>query len=481
MYFKQGRKVFSFLGKNKFHWMLLTTIFLFISLPLFSQSQEKIINIRVDTEVVINENFYGFGAETLPWLCTKENKAVGVTEEDIKLNLERIRSMHLPFTRIFVPWETWNPSIDYKTFTWESDEMKSLYRMLDLYQGMGTEVIVVTVDWLKNPPWRNVKASAYAVTQLLKYLVKDRGYSCIRYWTLTNEPELTYEWEQSKKIPFKNYVNIHRLVKKKLKKKRLPIKIIASDEVACLRWFKKSVRLLYNTADVFSSHIYPYPYQIPSVSDFFMERRDIIKKTSLSPRYIPFFLGEFGFRGSQFGACVNSLIDDYEYGLYAADLCIKALKSGVDAASIWCLHQIRLIDEINPEGGQMMRIGLWAFKDEDWQPFPIFYLYQLFTRYIKSGSKVLKTEVIPAGILEAACTQYRNGYSLFILNNTDKEQSFLISPQDLSPEFKKYLYSPSELSLVNGNSLKLEIIKIKDCLKDKIPPKSVALYTNLKE
>lgn len=158
MYFKQGRKVFSFLGKNKFHWMLLTTIFLFISLPLFSQSQEKIINIRVDTEVVINENFYGFGAETLPWLCTKENKAVGVTEEDIKLNLERIRSMHLPFTRIFVPWETWNPSIDYKTFTWESDEMKSLYRMLDLYQGMGTEVIVVTVDWLKNPPLEKRKS-----------------------------------------------------------------------------------------------------------------------------------------------------------------------------------------------------------------------------------------------------------------------------------------------------------------------------------
>jgi len=105
-------------------------------------------------------------------------------------------------------------------------------------------------------------------------------------------------------------------------------------------------------------------------------------------------------------------------------LCIEALNSGVDAASLWCLHQIRLIDEINTEGGKMMRIGLWAYKDDNWRPFPIFYLYQLFVKYIKSGSKVLSVKVSHPNILKVSCVEYGGNYSLFIVNPTDKEQRF---------------------------------------------------------
>jgi len=48
------------------------------------------------------------------------------------------------------------------------------------------------------------------------------------------------------------------------------------------------------------------------------------------------------------------------------------LNNGVSAASIWCLHQIQFIDEIKDEGGKMMRVGLWGYKDKDWKPFPVF-------------------------------------------------------------------------------------------------------------
>jgi hypothetical protein len=453
-------------------------IFSFLSLQVFAKDSEKIVNIKVYPDVLTNEHFYGFGAETLPWLWTKENKEAGVDERDIRLNLKRIKDMRLPITRIFVPWETWNPSIDYKTYTWESDEMRSLYKILEFYQKMGTKVILVTVDWLKDSPWKNVEASAQAVLELLEYLIKNKGYSCIQFWTLTNEPELTYGW--LRKMPFENYVRIHQLVKKGLKERGLPIKIIASDEVESQEWFERSVQSLKEVADIFSSHVYFYPQQIHLISNFFRERLNIIKKISSVKKDVPFFLGEFGFRGSNFGARTNNLIDDYEYGLYVANLAIEVLNSGVDAASLWSLHQIRLIDEIDTEGGKIMRIGLWAFKDEDWRPFPIFYLYRLFTRYIRPGSSVLKTKITPSNILKAACVKYEDNYSLIVVNMTNEKQNFLISGMDLDVNSKGYLYSKFKFSSKRKISLRANIpIKTKDYLKDEIPPKSVVFYTNL--
>lgn len=460
--------------------ILLTIIFSsFVSLQIYAKDTEETVSIIVNPDIVINDYFYGFGAETLPWLWTKENKEAGVNEEDIKLNLSRIKEMRLAITRIFVPWETWNPSADYKTFTWESDEMQSLCKILDLYQETGTRVILVTVDWMKDSPWKDAKASVKAVLRLLEYLVRERGYSCIQFWTLTNEPELTYRWLS--KMPFENYIQIHRLVKEGLIERRLPVKIIVSDDVESRDWFEKSVQSLYEVGDVFSSHLYLYPQQMHFVDSFFKERINSIKKLSINKR-TPFFLCEFGFRGQDFGVRTNSLMEDYEYGLYVAGLCIEALNSGVDAASLWCLHRIRLIDEIIPEGGKMMHIGLWAYKDGDWRPYPVFYLYRLFTRYIRHNSKVLGVSVYNSYALKAASIGYKGHYSLFIVNPTDKEQHFFIKGINQRRNFRKYLYRKPEFPEGQDNTFVTEEqIWFDDYLEDTMPAMSVILYTDLQE
>ena len=471
----------------------LSTIFLLISIlvALFislealldfielGAAQSEEITIMINDEAIINNNFYGFGVETLPWLWTQENKEADINKEDIKLNLQRIIDMQLPITRIFVPWETWNPSADYKTFTWESDEMKSLYKMLDVYQKTGTKVILVTVDWLKDSPWNDAEASSQAVLGLLEYLIKEKGYNCIEFWTLTNEPELTYGW--LKKLSFENYVQIHRLVKKGIKENELSVNIIASDDVESEEWFKKSVQSIYGIADIFSSHAYFYPQEIHIIPDFFRERSDFIKTSSSTGKASPFFLCEFGFRGSDFDARTNSLIDDYEYGLHVANLCIEVLNSGVDAASLWCLHEICLIDEINPEGGKMMRIGLWGYKDKGWRLYPIFYLYRLFTRYIKPQSRVLTVTIAPSNALKAACVDYKDSRSLFIVNTSNKKQNFSIEGLDSEAGFKKYLYSnKSNFATIQEDSLEVHSeIRINGHFRDKILPMSVILYTNL--
>lgn len=453
--------------------LIISSAFIFLR----TEQLSRVVSIRVYPKSVINSNFYGFGAETLPWLWTRENMEAGVNEEDIKLNIERIKDMYLPITRIFVPWETWNPSLDYKTFTWENDKMTSLYKTLDLYQQTGTKVILVTVDWLKESPWKEMQASAQAVLGLLEHLVKDKGYSCIQFWTLTNEPELTYGW--LKKLPFDNYIQIHRLVKEGLRERKIPIKIIGSDEVKSKDWFEKSVKSLYGVADIFSSHEYFLPQQVDSIPDYFRERINIIRRSSSANNKVPFFLSEFGFCGTDFGAYTNSFMQDYEYGLHVANLCVDALNSGVDSASLWCLHQIRLIDETNPEGDGMMRIGLWAYKDNGWRPFPVFYLYRLFTRYIKPESKVLKVSISPKNILKSSCVERQDRYSLFVINSTGKEQAFTVTGIAPGIHFSKYIYAQYQLSHADNKPDKIvNKITLGNILKDKIPAKSVVLYTS---
>lgn len=452
------------------------TCLFFLFLQGSAKESDDITNIKIFPDVIINEHFYGFGAETLPWLWTEENKQAGVSESDIELNVARIRDMRLPITRIFVPWETWNPKVDYKTFTWQGDEMKSLCKTLDLYQGTGTSVILVTVDWLEVSPWKNIEKSSRAVLELLEYLIKERGYSCIQFWTLTNEPELTYGW--LKKLPFKNYIKIHKLVNRGLKRKGLPVKILASDEVESLDWFKKCVRYLYRTADVFSFHAYFYPKDTPLISDIFEERFNVLRRVRARGEGINLFLCEFGFRDSDFSATTNSLMEGYEYGLYTASLCTDVLNSGIDNACIWCLHQIRLIDEIADEGGKIMRIGLWGFKDKDWKPFPVFYVYRLFTKYIKGGSVVLKTEVSPQDSLKAACVEYKGKYSLIIVNTADIKHKFIV--KGIGSDLRSYLYRKADLSLGGDKLLKEgRSSKIRAKLKGEIPPRSVIFYTNI--
>ncbi|MBL7196705.1 MAG: hypothetical protein ISS47_01250 [Candidatus Omnitrophica bacterium] len=444
------------------------------SIETNSKHPEEII-IKIHAETIINDNFYGFGVETLPCLWTKENKKAGVGEEDIRLNLKRIKEMNFPITRIFVPWEIWNPSVDYKTFTWKSDGMESLCKTLDLCQEMNTKVILVTIDWLGDSPWKNVIKSARAVLSLLEYLIKAKGYSCIKFWTLTNEPELTYGW--LKKLSFEKYVQIHRLVKRGFKERGLPVKIIVSDEVESKEWFEKSVQSLYNVADIFSSHAYFFPQQVHLIPVFFKERLGIIKEASLTKKHtthIPaFFLCEFGFRGSDFGALTNSFMREYKYGLLTSELAIEVLNQGVDCASFWCLHEIYLLD------GRKMQIGLWGYKDEDWYPRPVFYAYALFTKYIKSEAKIIKTESSCPSAVKAACASWQDNFSLFVLNITSLPQNIQIFGFKPLGIVKRYIYSedmiPTYKQAIVESDKTIEII---GHFKDEIPPNSLVLYSN---
>ena len=104
------------------------------------------------TDKAANEGeFLGFGFQDDPFFFTAGNFTRGVNEEDAKLRERRIRQLNPSIVRSFLFWDAFNPSHDIKTFVYDTELMKSLYRQFDLYQALGTSLTIADTFWEWKP------------------------------------------------------------------------------------------------------------------------------------------------------------------------------------------------------------------------------------------------------------------------------------------------------------------------------------------
>lgn len=94
-------------------------------------------------------------------------------------------------------------------YDWDGEEMKALYNILDWAQKNGADVFLqqmcLDVEWLALPGIHplisapnNLDDFSSGIATLLEYLVQKKGYSCIKYFCMTNEPPggtWGYWWE----------------------------------------------------------------------------------------------------------------------------------------------------------------------------------------------------------------------------------------------------------------------------------------------
>ena len=150
------------------------------------------------TRQVMGPDFIGFGFEDDPFFYTSSNYDNGVNEADIALRERRIRELKPAIVRSFLYWTAFNPRQDLETFDYDTDFMRGVYRTLDLYQQMNVPVNICGAYW----NWQgrlfpfneaNLEKGVNAYVQVLKYLVQEKRYTCIKYVTITNEPDISWE------------------------------------------------------------------------------------------------------------------------------------------------------------------------------------------------------------------------------------------------------------------------------------------------
>ncbi|HNT86811.1 MAG TPA: hypothetical protein PKL84_03005, partial [Candidatus Hydrogenedentes bacterium] len=214
--------------------------------------EDGVVTVRVTDETVCDA-LVGFGFEDDGWFYNAENTARGADDAAIALREERIAWLAPDWVRMFFWYRDWDPNLDAATFTWDSDNMRSHYRTLDLYQKIGARVTICGVEWAMPDTFADPDRLARAIGALLEHLIVTKGYTCVRDWTLTNEPNLFYAPAGN---TFDRYREIHRLVKAECRRRGLTVNIVGSDDGHGSAWYQRCVGddAYFALADLFASH-----------------------------------------------------------------------------------------------------------------------------------------------------------------------------------------------------------------------------------
>jgi len=371
-----------------------------------TRAPEGPVTIEVTGETAC-ASLIGFGAEDDGWFYNEENARRGVTQEDWAIREGRIEWMDPDWIRMFFWYKDWNPSGDGETFTFDSPNMQSHYRTLDLYERWGARVNVVGVEWGVNDPYKDPPRVAHAMGALFDHLIRTKGYTCVQDWTLSNEPNGYFAGAA---YTFERFVELHRCVKEELQRRNLNVRILGSDDTDGWTWFERCVKddRYFALADFFASHRY-IQHTSRRLLPFFIDDR--MKLIAGRTPVKPFVIAEFGFHDKRSGTLENPLMEEYPYAVWTSAFAIDCLNRGVAGLSIWCLH------EVYYPGNGFMNYGLWDFKDNNWKPRPVYHAWSMFSRLTEPGDRAMRCVSSHPDYVQGAFA----GSTLFWVNQSDRQ------------------------------------------------------------
>lgn len=410
--------------------MMNKTIFYFVNLLLLT----VILSCKVKKEY--KDVFLGnptgtkleaLGVEFDPHFFSQNlTRNDGSKEPDWQLVVDRVKAMRLKKFRIMVLPQWYEPvndnnnphSTDLKKFTFESPEMQSLYKVLDLAQEQNMDVCIVVwgcpvqvslldkkysqlkTCFMANQKKKNVWITAPVnydewaenFSTLIKYLIEDRKYTCVRDITPMNEPD------GGPLLTAPEYIKMAKTLDARFKEASIrgKVRFNLSDNTDVRTFYLKDcAENLSEVADIFNSHTYIFGYNTPNDSIFNWEKKNVDIAARAGKKHL---VGEFG-SNQCVGATRQKDIDLYNRGVLMTRLVLNFLNAGAAGVSYWSL-----IDQYYNKDAdyiQMQQLGLWkyvkgAYKTDstynrikkDYEVRPQYYSYSLLTRFVKPGSEI---------------------------------------------------------------------------------------------
>ena len=415
-----------------------------------AESAEQMpVSVIINADDVACDRFRGFGVE---W-DSRGYDAAGVTDEDFAVIRKRVEWMRFPVVRIMMRSEWCCKKGKYE---WESPEMRALYRHLDLCQQMGTTVFLTEWRW-KNED-RDVREVgdlldpklAEIIGTYLDYLVNKRGYDCIKYFIMGNEPNgRGGDWGRWKKSVEDVFAE--------LRKRDLTKKIVFTgpDQVYNDKWHYMAVDQLQHILGAYDVHRYLDGWEVRAghVYDYYSRLWQYALDNDPKARNKPFVITEAGSWRPR-APRKNPLHLDYDYGVLMADYAVQAANAGSSAVLAWMLD-----DNSHPK----FTWGMWHNKANGLALKPWFYPWSLLCRYFRSGSIILKSEHTSKGV-RVLVARYdrekkRGGHwSFCVVNNSDAPAKVLLRvPDDSMLSMQRFVYrKDSAKADVNGFPLPLD-------------------------
>lgn len=424
------------------------------------------------------------GAELDPHFFSQNvTRDDGAREADWQYVVDRVKAMELQKFRVMALPQWWEPEndnddpavADPDRFTFDSPEMESMYRVLDLAQDRNMEVCIVvwgcpTSARLLDPDYAHVKrcfladpaqkdvwitgptdyeewAENFAV--LIKHLIQVRGYTCVREITPMNEPD------GGPLLSGEAYIEMAKILDARFKKEGIRDKVrfnLSDNTDTRTWWLENCAENLAGVADVFNSHTYIFGYETPNATIFDWEKNNVEIAARAGKKHL---VGEFG-SNQCVGATRQRDIDRYDRGVLMTRLVLNFFNAGAAGVSYWSL-----IDQYynrDADYAQMQQLGLWKYVREayrgdstslaietDYQVRPQYHAYSLLARFLKPGA-----QIHPINLHDdfAAGTAFRgaDGKWVYVFANaTDSIRALAVNNPPAAGEFEIYRYERNSL------------------------------------
>jgi hypothetical protein len=406
------------------------------------------------------------------------------------------------------------PVLDFGT-----DEVKALFKVLDYCQQ--NNIIVLFGEWgapgfwgepgkidrADDPRW------IHMITRYLDFLVNQKGYTCIKYYNLVNEPNGNWastngDWDQWKKGISMLNDSIRAIGVNDQLKIAGPDAVVTYDNPASAykgwQWVDETITQLDPLIGVYDVHAYPDGELVRS-GEFGRYYGTISQKVRATGKKL--LLGELGLKysgdlytenRSRAKADPNAgeddsnmFVYDYFYGLDMADALIQAMNNGLEGAIAWDLDDAMHTEGDTGDKTRLKRWGMWNSlgtelgnnpDDENLRPW--FYTWSLMCRFFPSGMTIAASEIQTGCPLKVVCGFRRDQVSVAILNHSGQPQNICLKENGM-PEVKtweEYLYIDGERA-IDENGFPVPVKTVTGKLAGytlHIPAKSFMLLTNLK-
>ncbi len=425
------------------------------------------IRLDVQADEVINPRFDGFGGGYGDLhLWTGYARSLGVDARDISLIADRLKAMRPHIARLWYGYE-YEP--EEGKFAPASEPMVNLVNTIRLYKEAGTEVVLNAMgDYFAYPSWMKEpgstsklpapakrEAMVRSYVEAVKYLRRDLGLNSVRYLALFVEPGNDYH----RPVPVAEYVRLHKLLDEMLEQRGLRKEVLVLGSFDCAGpahgldpWCDKVLKAgLAKYVDVITAHTYRHR-NVLSMDPWVEARLDAIRKAASGGPARPFWITEFGYSNFLGNSTFeNPEMTTYEYGLFAADFAVEALRNQVSAALIWCLAPVYYSDRVQ------QKASLWEHKDRRWEPRPPFYSWSLVCRYTRPGSQVLATKTEPAAAdLRSVALRAPSGeVTLLIVNRCLRDLALEVRlPARSTSMVREFLYSRNTVPTADRTMLR---------------------------
>jgi len=503
----------------------LALLILFVTFSVNSCSEEMPVmdtsgTILIKTSEIINASFIGNGAQWGGYeLLNDWTGRDDFSNSDWEKLKQRIDFMRPPFLRIMVDgnWSYIRNNTYDRTKTRES-----LFRMLQYCQD--NNITVMFGEWghkyLNND--RNQINEEWLVwaADYLDWLVNDKGFTCIKYFNMVNEPN--GDWS-STNGNYTLWKSIMTKFQSELEKKDLYeiVKLVGPDvavwDAGLTSWVSNTNKDLGDFVELYDIHTYPSQSFVRG--DGYRDMLDQYKNAVPEGKQI--VMGEIGFKYNNedyslkeenetriendkyASSDCNMFVYDAFYGVDMSDAIVQCMRAGYGGALVWSMDDA-MYNKPDYNAGErydakkLKRWGFWNIlgsevcsdpTDEEIRPY--FYPVSLLCRYFPAGSEVYNVELPNKYGLRAIAAQKNGYYTIAIVNSNYVSYDNLLLRADSMPPLlnvKEYKYfSGAEAEFTgntDGNGLPLpetenNTLDLSKGISIEMEGQSVVIYTNL--